>query len=139
MRWLLDAEQARSHTTSRFTQEAQKEADRDGVPPIELIDGERLVSLFKKYELGLKPKAVYELLPGHFSGCETYTGVSPEQRRVVMTTPCPHSIPVLRMRPIFGPCASSPSFSCCPSAHLPKRGYRSHPCPPLRGKGQAAL
>ena len=28
-------------TTGRFTQEAQKEANRDGVPPIELIDGER--------------------------------------------------------------------------------------------------
>lgn len=31
---------------------------RDGVPPIELIDGERLVSLFEKYELGLTPKTV---------------------------------------------------------------------------------
>jgi restriction system protein len=28
-------------TTGRFTQEAKKEANRDGVPPIELIDGER--------------------------------------------------------------------------------------------------
>jgi restriction system protein len=28
-------------TTGRFTSEAQKEANRDGVPPIELIDGER--------------------------------------------------------------------------------------------------
>ncbi len=27
---------------------------------MELIDGERLVSLFEKYELGLKPKTVYE-------------------------------------------------------------------------------
>ena len=38
-------------TTGRFTQEAKKEANRDGVPPIELIDGERLVGLFEKYEL----------------------------------------------------------------------------------------
>lgn len=28
-----------------------------------LIDGERLVSLFEKYQLGLKPKTVYELVP----------------------------------------------------------------------------
>jgi restriction system protein len=42
-------------------------ANRDGVPPIELIDGERFVSLFEKYELGLKPKTVYELIP-EFSG-----------------------------------------------------------------------
>ncbi len=46
--------------------EAQKEANRDGVPPIELIDGERLVSLFEKYELGLKPKTVHELVPEFF-------------------------------------------------------------------------
>jgi restriction system protein len=31
-------------TTGRFTKEAKREAVRDGVPPIELIDGERLVS-----------------------------------------------------------------------------------------------
>jgi restriction system protein len=57
-------------TTGRFTQEAQKEANRDGVPPIELIDGERLVSLFEKYELGLKPKTVYELVPEFFRSFE---------------------------------------------------------------------
>lgn len=50
-------------TNGCFTSKAQKEANRDGVPPIELIDGERLVSLFEKYELGLKPKTVYELVP----------------------------------------------------------------------------
>ena len=58
-------------TTGRFTQEAQKEANRDGVPPIELIDGERLVSLFEKYELGLKPKTVYELAPEFFRSFES--------------------------------------------------------------------
>lgn len=58
-------------TTGRFTQEAQKEANRDGVPPIELIDGERLVSLFEKYELGLKPKIVYELVPEFFRSFES--------------------------------------------------------------------
>ena len=46
-----------------FTTEAQKEANRDGVPPIELIDSMHLMSLFEKYDLGLKPKTVYELVP----------------------------------------------------------------------------
>lgn len=58
-------------TTGRFTQEAQKEATRDGVPPIELIDGKRLVGLFEKVELGLKPKIVYELVPEFFRSFES--------------------------------------------------------------------
>lgn len=53
-------------TTGRFTSEAKKEAVRDGVPPIELIDGERLVALFEKYKLGLKPKVVYDVVPDFF-------------------------------------------------------------------------
>ena len=53
-------------TTGRFTSEAKREAARDGVPPIELIDGERLVSLFEKYKLGLKPKLVYDVVPDFF-------------------------------------------------------------------------
>lgn len=53
-------------TTGRFTSEAKKEAVRDGVPPIELIDGERLVLLFEKYQFGLKPKIVYDLVPDFF-------------------------------------------------------------------------
>lgn len=53
-------------TTGRFTAEARREAVRDGVPPIELIDGERLVSLFEKYKLGLKPKVVYDVVPSFF-------------------------------------------------------------------------
>jgi len=48
-------------STGRFTTEAKKEANRDGVPPIELIDGERLVGLFEKYQLGLKPRTIYEI------------------------------------------------------------------------------
>lgn len=48
-------------TTGRFTQEAKKEAVRDGAPPIELVDGELLVDLFEKNELGVKPKIVYEI------------------------------------------------------------------------------
>ncbi len=48
-------------TTGRFTQEAKKEAVREGTPPIELVDGELLVDLFEKHELGLKRKIVYEI------------------------------------------------------------------------------
>lgn len=48
-------------TTGRFTKEAKAEANREGVTPIELIDGERLVDLFEKYKLGLKPVTIYEI------------------------------------------------------------------------------
>ena len=48
-------------TTGRFTKEAKNEASRDGVTPIELIDGERLVKLFEKHNLGLKPVTVFEI------------------------------------------------------------------------------
>lgn len=48
-------------TTGRFTKEAKNEANRDGVTPIELIDGARLVELFEKYHLGLKPVTVFEI------------------------------------------------------------------------------
>jgi len=43
-------------TTGVFTTEAKKEALRDGVPPIELVEGEDLVDMFAEYQLGLKPK-----------------------------------------------------------------------------------
>lgn len=46
--------------------QSKNSATCDGVPPIELMDGERSVTLFKKYELGLKPKTVYELGPEFF-------------------------------------------------------------------------
>ena len=34
---------------------------RDGVPPIELVDGEKLLDMFETLELGLKPKKAYEV------------------------------------------------------------------------------
>ena len=40
-------------TTGRFTAEAKREANRDGATPIELIDGDKLCDLLKKYELGI--------------------------------------------------------------------------------------
>ncbi len=48
-------------TTGRFTMEAKKEARRDGVPPIELVDGEKLVDMFEHLELGVKPVTTYEV------------------------------------------------------------------------------
>ena len=48
-------------TTGTFTSEARKEATRDGVPPIELVDGDKLVSMFERAELGLRPVQAYEV------------------------------------------------------------------------------
>jgi restriction system protein len=48
-------------TTGTFGVEARREAARDGVPPIELVDGEKLLDMFEKLELGLKPRAAYEI------------------------------------------------------------------------------
>jgi restriction system protein len=41
-------------TTGTFTTDAKKEATRDGAPPIDLIDGDRLCALLKQYELGVQ-------------------------------------------------------------------------------------
>ena len=46
-------------TTGSFTAEARKEAVRDGVPPIELLDGEKLIGMLEQLELGLKPQTTY--------------------------------------------------------------------------------
>jgi len=48
-------------TTSSFTSSAIKEASRDGAPPIELIDGVKLVEMFEKVELGLRPRTVFDV------------------------------------------------------------------------------
>jgi restriction system protein len=48
-------------TTGTFTADARREAVRDGVPTIELVDGEKLLDLFEKLELGLKPRTAFEV------------------------------------------------------------------------------
>ncbi len=48
-------------TTGRFTQEAKKEAIRDGAPPIELVDGDGIIDLFERNQLGLKPIKTFEI------------------------------------------------------------------------------
>jgi len=41
-------------TTGTFTGDAKAEATRDGAPPVDLIDGQRLCDLLKEYELGVR-------------------------------------------------------------------------------------
>jgi restriction system protein len=48
-------------TTGTFSADAQDEAVRDGVPPIELVDGVGLVRLLEQYELGLRPRQTFEV------------------------------------------------------------------------------
>lgn len=48
-------------TTGTFTADARREAVRDGVPPIELVDGEKLLDMFEKLELGLKQRVAYAI------------------------------------------------------------------------------
>lgn len=48
-------------TTGSFTSEARKEAVRDGAPPIELVDGEKLAGMLEKLELGLRPRQTFEV------------------------------------------------------------------------------
>jgi restriction system protein len=48
-------------TTGKFSADAVREANRDGAPPVELVDGEKLVSMFESVSLGVKPRTVYEV------------------------------------------------------------------------------
>jgi len=48
-------------TTGTFTADARKEAIRDGVPPIELVDGQKLQEMFTQLELGLRAVTTYEV------------------------------------------------------------------------------
>lgn len=48
-------------TTGWFSPDAEKEANREGVIQIEMVDGERLVELFEAKQLGLRRKEVFEI------------------------------------------------------------------------------
>jgi len=54
-------------TTAAFTPEARNEALREGVPPIELVDGEKLLDMLEDLELGLKPKRAFDIDETFFS------------------------------------------------------------------------
>lgn len=43
-------------TTGTFTSGARKESSRDGAPPVELIDGDELCDLLKKFDLGVRTR-----------------------------------------------------------------------------------
>ena len=53
-------------TTGGFTGDAEKEATRDGVPPIDLIDGELLMDRLKELGLGVRTVEVVEVDKGFF-------------------------------------------------------------------------
>lgn len=60
------AEKGMILTTGTFSKDAQFEANRDGAPPVELIDGQKLVQMFEMAELGVKPKTVFEIDLNYF-------------------------------------------------------------------------
>lgn len=49
-------------TTGRFTSAAKAEATRDGATPIDLVDGERLCELLRRYDLGVHTRMVEEIV-----------------------------------------------------------------------------
>jgi restriction system protein len=53
-------------TTGSFTSDAKREAVRDGVPPIELVDGEKLVDMLETLNLGLIEVKGYRVDEGFF-------------------------------------------------------------------------
>ena len=57
-------------TTGTFSQDAVREAVRDGVPPIELVDSNKLVDMFESLEFGLAPKQVFEIDQTFFAAFE---------------------------------------------------------------------
>ncbi|MGV3617308.1 MAG: restriction endonuclease [Fimbriimonas sp.] len=48
-------------TTGTFTKSAEDEASKAGLFPIELVDGERLVGLMERLQLGVRPRTVYDV------------------------------------------------------------------------------
>jgi restriction system protein len=57
-------------TTGSFTAEAKREATRDGAPPIELIDGEKLIDMMENLELGLRSVRTFEVISLFFKEFE---------------------------------------------------------------------
>jgi len=54
-------------TTGSFTSDARKEATRDGVRPIELVDAEKLIAMFERANLGLRPKQTFDVDEAFFA------------------------------------------------------------------------
>ena len=49
-------------TTGRFTRDAVAEATREGAPPIDLIDGDRLADMLKALKLGVRTEVVERVI-----------------------------------------------------------------------------
>ena len=56
-------------TTGTFSRDARLEATRDGAPPIDLVDGERLMEKLKDLRLGVSVQMIEEvtIIPSWFS------------------------------------------------------------------------
>jgi restriction system protein len=50
-------------TTGTFTSDARAQSRRDGAPPVDLIDGDRLCDLLKEYAIGVSttPRTVEDV------------------------------------------------------------------------------
>jgi restriction system protein len=48
-------------TTGTFTQAAREESVRDGVPPIELVNGEKFLDLLEELQLGVSPRKTFDI------------------------------------------------------------------------------
>jgi len=53
-------------TTSSFTNSAVQEANREGAPQVELVDGVKLVEMFERVELGVTKRTVFDVDPAYF-------------------------------------------------------------------------
>ncbi len=53
-------------TTSTFSNAAIQEANREGAPKVELVDGAKLVEMFQKVELGVKRRDIYDVDLAYF-------------------------------------------------------------------------
>jgi restriction system protein len=53
-------------TTSTFSNAAVQEANREGAPKVELVDGAKLVEMFQKVELGVKRRDIYDVDLAYF-------------------------------------------------------------------------
>lgn len=49
-------------TSGRYSRDARKEASRDGVPEIDLVDGEGLANLLKRLQMGVETKLVERVI-----------------------------------------------------------------------------
>ncbi|ABK51812.1 restriction endonuclease [Acidothermus cellulolyticus 11B] len=70
-------------TTGSFTKDAQNEASRDGAPPVELIDGDRLCDLLRDYRLGVDVRGVSSMrLSSMRRSSTSTTPPAPPRRRM---------------------------------------------------------